>query len=113
MKILFITFISILFWTNAFCQKSVEDDIEGTVQNAKKGIYWALSNLPEEKSRIENDLIADDKLYANVKLYKEVNGFKIISRGYFESSEAEIVIYRSNDSLIKDGYLNPPKKKKK
>jgi hypothetical protein len=111
MKILFIPFISILLWTTAFAQKSVEDDIEGAIQNAKKGIYWALSNLPESKSRMENDLIAEDKLYANVKLYKEVNGFKIISRGFYKSNEVEIVIYRSNDSLLKDGYLKPPEKK--
>ena len=110
MKTMFISFISILLWTNVFAQKSIEDDIEGAVQNAKKGIYWALSNLPETKSRIENDLIAEDKLYANVKLYKEVDGFKIISRGFFKSNEVEIVIYRSNDSLLKEGYLKPPEK---
>ncbi len=111
MKILFIFLVSILCGINSFAQKSIEDDIEGAIQNAKKGIYWALSNLPDDKSRIENDLIADDKLYANVRLYKEVNGFKIISRGFFESNEAEIVIYRSINSLIKDGYLKLPNKK--
>ena len=110
MKIIFFIFISILFCTNSFAQKSLEDDIESAVQNAKKGIYWALSNLPEDKSRIENDLIADNELYANVKLYKEVDGVKIISRGFFGSNEVEIIIYRSNDSLIKNGYLKPPDK---
>jgi len=39
-------------------------DIDYAYQNAKKGIYWALANIPEKKTKLESDLIADDKLYA-------------------------------------------------
>jgi len=86
-------------------QSKIEEDIDLAYQNAKKGVYWALSNIPERKSKLENDLIADDKLYAEVKLYVEVNGVKIISNGYYLSNEVQIVIYKSNDSLEKEGYI--------
>lgn len=92
-----------------FPQPKVEADIEITFQNAKKGIYWGLSNLPLKKVKIENDLIADDKLYAVVKVTKEVDGYKIESTGYHNSNELSIKIYRSNNSLTADGYLKEEK----
>ncbi len=90
-------------FTNA--QSKIEDDIDIAYQNAKKGIYWALDNIPEKKVKIENDLIADDKLYANVKLEKEVNGIKLESTGYDKSNSVVIKIYKSYDSLVKEGYI--------
>jgi hypothetical protein len=89
----------------SFAQEKLENDIDLAYQNAKKGIYWALSNIPEKKSKLETDLISDDKLYAEVKLYKEVNGVKVNSTGYYHSNKVEITIYKSYDSLEKDGYL--------
>ena len=86
-------------------QIKTEESIEVAYQNAKKGIYWALENIPEKRSKVENDLIADDKLYASVKLEKEVNGIEIESVGYYESNSVEIKIYKSNDNLVKEGYL--------
>jgi hypothetical protein len=83
----------------------MEDDIEAAYQNAKKGIYWALSNIPEKKAKLENSLIADDKLYATIKLEKEVNGVKVEAVGYYYSNTVIIRIYKSNDSLIKEGYV--------
>ncbi len=80
-------------------------DIDYAYQNAKKGIYWALSNIPEKKTKLDNKLIADDKLYAKVKLHKEVNGIKVESIGYYHSNEVRIQIYKSYNSLEKDGYL--------
>jgi len=53
-------------------QSKTEDDIEVSYQNAKKGIYWALENIPEKKVKLENDLIADDKLFAKIKVEKEI-----------------------------------------
>jgi hypothetical protein len=88
-----------------FCQTKTENDIDYAFQNAKKGIYWALDNIPEKKSKIENNLIADDKLYSVVKMTKVVNGFKIESTGYHNTNEVTIKIFRSNESLEKDGYL--------
>ncbi|MHB1688405.1 MAG: hypothetical protein ACYCVH_13675 [Ignavibacteriaceae bacterium] len=89
---------------------SGEDDIDQAYQYAKKGIYWALSNIPESKSKISNDLVADNKLYAKVKLNKLVDGIKIESTGYSNSNEVMIKIYKSNDSLIEEGYLEKNKK---
>lgn len=86
-------------------QSKVEDDIEVAYQNAKKGIYWALRNIPERKLKLENDLIAEDKLYASVKLEIEVEGIKIESKGFYHSNEVVIKIYKSNDSLVQEGYL--------
>lgn len=94
-----------------FSQTKIEKDIDSAYQNAKKGIYWALSNIPEKKSKLDNDLVADDKLYSSVKLEKEINGIKIESTGYFNTNEVKVTIYKSNDSLKKNGYLKEEEKK--
>jgi hypothetical protein len=84
-----------------------EQDIDMAYQNAKKGIYWALSNIPGKKATMDNDLIAEDKLYASVKLSKEVNGVKVNSVGYFQTNQVEITIYKSYESLKAEGYNIP------
>jgi hypothetical protein len=99
-------FISLLFIPSfGFAQEKLESDIDYAYQNAKKGIYWTLTNIPEKKTKIEKDLIADDRLYAEVKLYKEVNGVKIMSTGYYHSNKVTITIYKSYDTLEKEGYV--------
>jgi len=105
MKTLIFLSCVIIFQADLLAQNKVETDIDVAFQNAKKGVYWALTNIPGKKTKIENDLIADDKLYASVKLSKEINGIKIESSGYFNSNEVIIKIYKSNDSLEKEGYL--------
>jgi len=99
--------ISLLIFCSIFdfAQEKIESDIDFAYQYAKKGIYWALSNIPEKKSKLESDLIADDRLYARVRLDKEVNGVKIVSTGHYQTNEVTISIYRSNDSLKESGYL--------
>ena len=76
-------------------------------QNAKKGIYWGLSNIPGKKSSLDNDLIGEDKLYASVKVSKEIQGVKVSSKGYYNTNEVEITIYRSYESLKAEGYNVP------
>jgi len=98
-----ITFISI----NLFAQEKTEQDMDMAYQNAKKGIYWALSNIPGKKIKLENDLISEDKLYSSVKLFKEVNGVKVVSRGFNQTNEVEIVIFKSYESLKSEGYNVP------
>ena len=105
MKVLLTIALVIFFSLFCFSQEKLESDIDYAYQNAKKGIYWALANIPEKKTKLESDLIADDKLYAVVKLHKEVNGIKVESTGYYHSNEVRIKIYKSFDSLEKDGYL--------
>jgi hypothetical protein len=90
-----------------FAQEKTEQDMEAAYQNAKKGIYWALSNIPGKKSTMDNDLIAEDKLYASVKLSKEVQGVKVSSKGYYQTNEVEITIYKSYESLKAEGYNVP------
>lgn len=109
MKYLFFIFFVVTFNTS-HAQAKIENQIDLAYKNAVKGVYWALSNIPKDKSRIENDLIADDNIYADVTLYKEVEGVKIISLGYNKTNTVEISIYKSNDNLLKEGYL---KKKSK
>ena len=88
-------------------QKKTEDDINVAYQNAKKGIYWALENIPGKKASLDNDLIAEDKLYASVKISKEVQGVKVSSKGYNNTNEVEITIYKSYESLKAEGYNVP------
>jgi len=98
--------LPILFLTHAiFSQSKIESDIESTLVNAKKGVYYALSNLQGKKARFEKSLIADDKLIAKVKVSKELNGIKIESTGFSGTNELTVVLYKSADSLIKDGYI--------
>ncbi len=103
----------LIFSITTFAQQKTENDIDLAFQNAKKGIYWALANIPEKKQSIDNDLIADDKLYASVKLSKEFNGVKIESTGYYLSNTVSIVIYKSDDSLEKEGYKKKVEEKEK
>ena len=106
MKSLFMIVLTVLLSTTGLSQEKIESDIDYAYQNAKKGIYWALSNIPQKKSKLEDDLIADDRLYAQVKLTKEVNGVKIVSTGHYQTNQVTISIYRSNDSLKENGYLD-------
>lgn len=113
MKATIIFVCSILFASIGFTQQKMESDIDYAYQYAKKGIYWALSNIPERKTKLDNDLIADDRLYASVTLYKEVQGVKVESTGYYNTNEVKIVVYRSNDSLEVEGYLSKKKEDSK
>jgi hypothetical protein len=99
--LLFLPFI------NSYSQAKTDQDIDIAFQNAKKGIYWALSNIPGKKSTMDNDLIAEDKLYASVKLSKEVNGVKVTSVGFYQTNQVEITIYKSFESLKAEGYNVP------
>jgi hypothetical protein len=106
MRTVFIISIFLLSITNfSYSQEKVETDIENAVQNAKKGVYWALSNIPVKKAKIEKSIVNDDKLLARVSVAKELNGVRVESTGYFQTNEVTIVIYRSRDSLLKDGYI--------
>ena len=107
MKALYTIVFVFLLTSVCLLQEKIESDIDFAYQNAKKGIYWALANIPEKKSKLESELIAEDKLYAVVKLEKEVNGVRIESKGYFNSNEVSVTIYRSYDSLEEYGYLKP------
>lgn len=88
-------------------QSKTEDDINLAFQNAKKGIYWALENIPAKKASLDSDLIAEDKLYASVKINREVNGVKVVSKGYHLTNHVEITIYKSYDILKSEGYNVP------
>lgn len=102
---IFFFFLSILLSCSLYSQTKIESDIETTLVNAKKGVYWALSNLGGKKAKFEKSLIADDKLISKVKVNKELNGIKIESTGYYQTNEITIVLYKSRDSLLSDGYI--------
>ncbi len=98
---LFVAAISYL----SFPQSRTEMEIDSLLVNAKKGIYWGLMNIPVKKVKIEKSLIMNDKLIARVKVIKELNGIKIESTGYNNTNEMTITLFRSADSLIKEGYI--------
>jgi len=93
--------------SSLFAQSKTEDDMNLAYQNAKKGIYWALSNIPGKKETLSNDLISEDKLYASVKLSKEINGIKVSSKGFYQTNTVEITIFKSFESLKSEGYNVP------
>jgi hypothetical protein len=104
-----LTFAGILFiWIGYSYAQTISDlKIDSAYFNARKGIYWGLSNLTMKKSGAESDLIINDKKISSVKIDKQVNGFKILSTGYFESYEVQIKLFKSNDALTKEGYMKP------
>jgi len=107
-RLTFLVFLITFFGSiTVLAQAKTDEDMNLAFQNAKKGIYWALSNIPGKKATIENDLIAEDKLYASVKLSKEVNGVKVSSKGYYQTNEVQITIYKSYESLKSEGYNVP------
>ncbi|HSL87919.1 MAG TPA: hypothetical protein VK870_01310 [Ignavibacteriaceae bacterium] len=108
MRSVFLLISLIVISSGSFAQQKLEEDMEVAFQNAKKGVYYALSNIPPKKARMDGNLISNDILLANVKLSKEVNGVKVESTGYYHSNEVKIVVYKSNDSLIREGYVTAP-----
>jgi hypothetical protein len=106
-KLFFLSLMVVLTVPVLFAQAKTDEDINLAYQNAKKGIYWALSNIPGKKATLDNDLIAEDKLYASVKISKEVNGVRVSSVGYYMTNKVEITIYKSYESLKAEGYNVP------
>jgi len=106
-KLLILNLVVVLSVPVLFAQVKTDEDINVAYQNAKKGVYWALSNIPGKKATLDNDLIAEDKLYASVKISKEVNGVKVVSTGYNQTNQVEIIIYKSYESLKSEGYNVP------
>jgi len=102
---LYLIFIISLFSLPIFSQSRIDAAIDSLQINARKGIYWGLMNIPVKKARIDKSLINNDRLIAKVRVIKELNGVKIESTGYHNTNEMTIVLYRSADSLIKDGYI--------
>jgi hypothetical protein len=99
---LILSILSSLFFSS---DSIIEDDLNIAFINAKKGMYWGLSNLRSKKIKMENKLVDGNKLLAEIKVSKEINGVKIESTGFNNSTEICLKIYRSYDNLIKDGYL--------
>lgn len=97
--------IFIVFTILISAQDNPESKMNEAFQNAKKGVYYALSNIPGKKNNWTKELIDKDKLVAKVKLAKEVAGIKIESEGYFDTYEIKITLYRSYDSLLKEGSI--------
>jgi len=98
-------FVFLIISNQNYAQSKIDTDIETALINARKGVFWGLMNIPIKKAKIEKSLINEDKLIARVKVAKELNGIKIESTGYNNTNEVTIVLYRSADSLIKDGYI--------
>lgn len=82
-----------------------DEDVDIAYQNAKKGMYWGLSHLKSMKTKLDEKLINDNSLTARVKVEKEINGVSITSIGYDGSTEVTITVYRTYESLLKDGYV--------
>ena len=43
----------------------------------------------------------------DIRIYKEINGVKVSSKGFYNTNEVEITIYRSYESLKAEGYNVP------
>lgn len=96
--------ISLLFSLSLYAG-SIED-LDKAYANAKRGMQYGLTNLKEKKSRDDYKLIEQDRLLAEVKIFKEIGGVKIESKGVYNGEEVTIVTYRSYESLVKDGLID-------
>ncbi|MGE5497225.1 MAG: hypothetical protein ACM3Q2_04105 [Syntrophothermus sp.] len=97
----------IIFQGAAYAQMPADSILENAYLNAKKGYWWALENIPKKKQQTGHDLISDNRLISSVKLSKEINGIRVESEGYSETCEVRLLIFRSTDSLLKDGFIKP------
>ena len=97
--------ILVLSSLTLLAQNNYEEKLNLAYSNAKKGIYYALSNIPEKRNKLEEELIFEDQIIARVKLSKEVEGVRIESTGIYECNEVTVKLYRSFDLLRKEGYL--------
>ncbi|MFH1197381.1 MAG: hypothetical protein V1720_16905 [bacterium] len=102
MKTLIIFLLPIIIYS----QTSFETDMDAAYANAKKGIYWALANIPETKSNLDKDLILDDKIISHVKISKEIGGVKVEAKGIHNTYELCLTVYRTYESLKKEGILS-------
>lgn len=82
------------------------DDVDTAYLNAKKGSLWALNNLRTKKPKAENKLIENNQLLAVVKVEKEINGIRLFARGFDGSTEVSITMYRTFETLLKEGYID-------
>lgn len=97
-----ISFIFLPFSTST----EMEDELSIAFQNAKKGVYYGLSNINSKRTKGENQLIENNKLISKVKISKEINGVKVEAIGFNNSTEVSIIVYRSYETLVKDGYIS-------
>lgn len=51
-----------IFSSIIFSQSKVDTDIEAALVNARKGVFWALMNIPVKKAKVEKSLINEDSL---------------------------------------------------
>lgn len=73
----------------------IESDIIFAFKNAMKGVVWAIDNVPFKKEQTYKDIIDNNLKVCSIKIYKQEGGIKIISIGYFNSSQVEITTYKS------------------
>jgi len=104
MKLL-VLFISVYLFFLPFSE-TMEDEINFANNNAKKGVYHGLSSIRKMKAKIDEKLIDNDKLIADVQVTKEINGVRIECEGFYNTTSVRIVVYRSLESLIKDNYID-------
>ena len=94
-----------LFPVIIYSQTPFESDMDAAFANAKKGIYWALENIPDTKANLDKDLIFDDKIISHVKISKEIGGVKVEATGLHNTYELSLTVYRTYESLRKEGIL--------
>ena len=106
MKTLFMLALSVLISLQFGCQEKWSPILITLIKMQIREFTGLYPTYRRRKLNWNPKFIADDKLYAEVKLYKEVNGVKIESTpDSFHSNEVRIKIYKSFDSLEKAGYL--------
>jgi SMC interacting uncharacterized protein involved in chromosome segregation len=101
-----IALFAFLFLSLLPLNDAMEEELSIAFNYAKKGVYYGLSNLKGLKTKLEDKLVENNKLQSMVKVSKEINGVRIESTGYYESTTLTVILYRSYDGLIKDGYLS-------
>jgi hypothetical protein len=98
---LFIVFSGVVTGQNKFKSK-----IDSAYSNSLKGIYFALENIPDRKNSYSKDLIAQNKLIAQIKISKGIGGVYVQSTGFCDSYKTTSEIYRDYKSLKTEGYID-------
>lgn len=101
--------IFLILTVSLYAQSNITAPADSAYANAKKGIYWAFSNIPESKKSDSHDIIVNDNLLAEVKIYREIEGVKTEVTGWFETTKVTITTYKSFATLKNEGFIKENK----
>lgn len=107
MKVVAMLLFPILMFGQTINQQTdFKEKVDLAYKNAMKGVCFALENIPERKNSVSKDLIANNEIISTVKISKSVGGVSVQSKGFFNTYQVTVEIYRDYVSLKNEGVID-------